>query len=305
MTPISVIDNGYCLTNVFQKGKGLYSFPSRLEEKHTAIKQDNIHILEIDGKTYSVGEGAERYTVDLNKTNNNLHRLLTITGLGLITPIETYKYKIVANYPLNLYNKKNKKIFENYLKTNDDYIKFKINGRQKIICIEDCLVFPQTLPVLYVNDTKSDVIGILDVGGLTVQGVICKNKNIIYSTIFTESKGMLVLQQKIKKELNSKYNTNIQDYQIEDVIKSGLLRDKLGSQKLINEICYQHTEEIIRLIKLVGWNEDLPILLTGGGSLILYDYFKKFIPDVTLSNDPLYDNVKGLWDVARVYYDEY
>jgi plasmid segregation protein ParM len=307
MYEICVTDSAYYEFQIYQKRKFkpsiLYSIRSKIQQTEDLIKQENTYVLEIDQKKYAIGEGAEQYTIDLDKTNNEFYRLLNLTGIGLIFNHEEKIINLVTNYPLNLFNKENKEKFEEHLKT-EGCINYKVNNEEKNIWIKNCLVFPQTLPVIYVNQVLNQTVAILDIGGLTAQGVVTKNKNMIQSSVFTENLGILVLQYKIKKELNSKYNINLQDYQLGDIIKNGLSRDVKRSKSLINEICEEHVKEIIKQMQLTGWNiEDLYILATGGGSLFLSEYLKKYIPNLQFSNDPVRDNVKGLWKVAEVFYE--
>lgn len=194
MAEIYTLDNGYYWTVIYQKcllKEKVKMLRSKVQETDSLIKQANTHVLSIDGLNYVIGEGAEGWNIDLDKTDNKLHKLTTLTALGLMIGEQPTEVKIVANYPLNLFNKDTKVAFENHLKTNE-MIEYQLNGEKKSIWIKDCLVFPQTLPVIYCNKVDNNIVGLLDIGGLTVQGVVTEDKNIIHSTKFTENLGMLM-----------------------------------------------------------------------------------------------------------------
>jgi len=302
----AVIDNGYYSTVVYQNKmipETLHSFRSKVEITNKPdLKLAHTHLLTLKNKHYLIGEGAEQIDISLNKSGSKIHTLTTYAALGLISSIEG-NFKLVANCPLNLYNRTNKEELENYLKSKQK-TNFTLNGKYKTISITDCLVFPQTLPVIYVNSVPSNIVGILDIGGLTAQGCIAKNKNLVPSSLFTESLGTLILYNKVKKALNSKYNINIADYEIEEVIKNGILHDKERSLAIIEDLINEHIDLIIKAMKLVNWNiENTIILLTGGGCLLLEPYLRKKFPNYQVSQDPVNDNVKGLWEVAKYYYE--
>jgi len=285
------IDNGYYSTIAIQPPK-LISFRSKIQQSSIPLKYENTHSLVINNTNYLVGDMAENIDINLNKSNSQLHYLTTITALGLFG---SGTYNLIANLPLNYFNKANKEAFENHLTTS---INFLLNNQPRSINISKVIVFPQTITALYCNKT-SNLIGIIDCGGLTCQGVISDKLNIIQSTIFSANLGTLILADKIKKQLNSIYNLNLQDYEIERIIKNGL-PNKSESLSLIDSICTQHIEQIIKTIKLTGWNiETIPILLTGGGSLLLEKYFSKVLPIYQMSNDVINDNVKGLYEVSK------
>lgn len=291
-----VIDNGYYSTKIFQPSK-LYSFRSKIQETNTPLNHTNTHFLIYNSKSYLVGDGAENIDINLNKSNSELHYLTTLTALGLIS--FQASFNLVANLPINLYTKLNKEAFENRLRSTTP-INYTLNNKHISISIPNIVVFPQCFSAIYVNNIKSNIIGILDLGGLTAQGCICEGKNLIFSSIFSDNLGTLVLYNKIKKSLNAQYNLNIQDYEVENIIKNGISFDKTNSLKLISSICTSHVDQIIKGMKLTGWNiENMPILLTGGGTLLLESYLKQYLPIYQVSNDPLYDNIKGLWEVSK------
>lgn len=141
--------------------------------------------------------------------------------------------------------------------------------------------------------------GNYNIGGLTAQACVCQNLNIIQSSIYSDNLGTLVLMNKIKKTLNSTFNLNLQDYEMENIIKLGLPNHP-NSLSIISSICTSHVDQIIKSLKLTGWNlESLNVLLTGGGSLLLEPYLSKVLPIYKMSNNPVNDNVWGLWEVSK------
>lgn len=289
------IDNGYYSTIAFKPPK-IISFRSKIQQSSIPLKYNNTHSLTINNTTYLIGDHAEQIDISLDKSNSKLHYFTTLTALGLFG---SGNYNLVANLPLNHFTKINKEAFENHLTTSANFL---LNNSPCNITINKVIVFPQTFPCLYTNKTPN-LVGIIDCGGLTCQGVISDKLNIIQSTIFSTNLGTLILADKIKKSLNSNYNLNLQDYEIESIIKNGL-PNKPQSLSLIDSICTQHVEQIIKTIKLTGWNiESTPILLTGGGCLTLEKYLSKILPIYQMSQDPINDNVRGLYEVSKYVFN--
>lgn len=296
-----VIGNGYYTTKIYQQSPipKLYSFRSKMTHTTSSLTYPNTHSITYKNENYLIGDYAEEIDINLNKNNSTLHYLTTLTGLGLLSPTQHTQYNLVANIPINLYNQSNKEAFENHLRSTTP-INYSLNKKPISISIPNVIIFPQSLSAIYCNSIKSNLIGIYDLGGMTVQGCICENKNLIHSTIFTESQGILVLFNKIKKVLNSNYNINIQDYELESIIKNGLLQDKEESLKIISSICTSHIEQTIKIMKLSGWNlENTEILCIGGGSLLLERYLSLLLPKYRISNNPVFDEVFGLMEVAN------
>ena len=295
------IGNGYHTTKIYQQSPipKSYSFRSKMAHTTSPLTYPNTHSITYKNNNYLVGDHAEEIDINLNKNNSLLHYLTTLTGLGLLSPSQHTQYNLVANIPINLYNQQNKEAFENHLRSTTP-INYSLNNKPISISIPNVIVFPQSLSAIYCNHIKSNIIGILDCGGITIQGCICENKNLIHSTVFTENQGILILLNKIKKNLNAIYNINIQDYELENILKNGLLQDKEKSLQIISSICTSHIDQIIKIMKLSGWNlENTEILCVGGGSLLLEQYLSKLLPKYHMSNNPVFDEVFGLMEVAN------
>lgn len=296
---VACIDNGFYSTVIFQKSipEKLYSFRSKIQQVETPIVASKTYHLIINNTSYIVGNSAEEIDINIDKTNSNLHLLTTLTALGLLG---SDSYKLIANVPLNYYSKINKQKLEDHFKSQKN-ISFLLNNQPKNISIIDCVVFPQCLSVLYANNVKSSIVAIADIGGLTCQGLICENTNPIQSSIFTENLGTLILMNKIKQTLNKEFNLNLQNYQLEDIIKNGI-PNKPEVKSLIDSCCKSHFQQIIQTMKLAGWDiNSLHILMTGGGSLLLEKYIK--LPNYSMSVNPVNDNCLGLWKVAEYVYN--
>jgi len=300
---IVAIDNGYWATKVYTQNER-FSFRSKVEKTSDSLNTNNTFSITYAGENYLVGDGAYLTNIEYDKTIDEFFKICTYTALAKLSTFGS-EFLLVVGYPLNIYST-NAKAFSNYLKTND-YIELLLNGNPKLFKILDCIVFPQGAGVLYANpeEFKNQIIAIVDIGGLTINGCIFENLNLIRETIFTENLGSIILLNKIEKILENKYNMNIQDYEMQDIIKNGIKKDKEGSLKIINEVIQSYIEELKNIMRKNNWNIDnLNILFTGGTSLLLQNHLLKIFPHSEISKDPVFDNVKGFYRVGELVYAE-
>lgn len=276
------VDNGYYATKILANNS-LYSIKSKYME-------DDEGEFEYKGKKYSFGHGA--YNIEHDKTDNELHKLITYYILAKLTQgIE--EYKLVLSLPM-LYYKAQRESFKQYIQ-GEGIIHTRLKNREKILRISDVIVFLQGAGALYANnpnDYKGKLIGLLDIGGLTAQGAVFENLKPIPETVFTINAGGIILNNKIKTKLNEKYGLNIQDYEIP------YLEDYSDD---IEKITSEHFADIILEMKKKNWSiETLPILITGGGSINMRA--TKYLPKGTMTKDPIFDHVKGLQKVGMVIF---
>lgn len=296
------IDNGYWATKVYARGVR-FSFRSKYEKASDTLN-NNILRLTYEDNEYLVGDGASIANIEYDKTTNELHKICTYTALARLSSICT-EFNLVVGYPLSIYvNGANK--FAEYLQGND-YIEVRLNGELRMFKINKCTVFPQCAGAMYVNPDRfrDKIVGILDFGGLTVNGCIFENLNLIRESIFTENMGCIILFNKIKKALESKYGISIQEYEMPFIVKNGLTKYTDESLRIINEVILAHLEEIRRITRLNKWNIDNIILFaTGGTTLLFSDLLQRIFPNIEISSDPIFDNVKGFYRIGEMLYEK-
>lgn len=302
---LAAIDNGYWATKVYTASES-FSFRSRYEKAiNDNLDSSSTMSFRYNNEDYLVGEGATVSNIEYDKTSNELHKICTYAALAKLSTCMGTEFNIVVGYPLNIYSS-NKESFAEYLKT-DGFIDTEVNGEMKLFNVNHVTVFPQGAGALYVNPSqyKSRVVAILDIGGLTVNGCVFEDLNLVRSSIFTRNLGTIILMNKIKKALDKWYNTNIQEYELPDIIKHGLKKRPHESGIIIHEVIINHIDEIRNAMLINNWNiENLEILLIGGGSLLMEEQLKMMFPLATISTDPVNDNAKGFYNIGRVVYGE-
>lgn len=284
------VDNGYGNTKIKTSNR-LYQFPSKVQ---SAINQDGT-IIQLNGIDYQVGIGQD--DIDMDKSKSLVHQLCLfkaiVENIDNNEPID-----LILDLPLtHYYNLEYRNTFKELICQNKN---IKHNGVAKGINIAQIEVCPQGLSSLYSNNAnqyKNQLIGVLDIGALTIDGCIVDNLRPIKETIFSINHGVLILENKIKTALNQEFMLNIQDYEMPYIIKNGL--NKINeAERIINNCIEEYFVSLKREMLAKNWSiETLNILGIGGGCCLLEDLLSLHF-NYTQSNNPVYDNVLGLWNIG-------
>ena len=273
------------------------------------IYGENYIIKENNGGTYLFGEGGSDYSLDTDKESIQ-HRLgtyISINQLAFDTPVE-----VVVGCPFSTYKNGDKKEkYRNYIKSNG-IINCEINHIKNQVYINEVVPFPECGGIAYAqkeSEFAGTIRGVLDIGGLNINGCLFENLNPVKGSDFTENLGFIILKDKIRSELNKIHpEISLQDYEVSTILKEGLYIDnKLDkvANSVIQSVIENHFSQIIKVMKKKGWStRTLKMTVGGGGSLdIGIDTIKKFIPQSKISDDPIWDNAKGNYVVAEMLFE--
>jgi plasmid segregation protein ParM len=312
------IDNGYDSTKVYAVINGKeykFKFRSKYELSEDDLNKNNTMSLTWDNKSYLVGEGAMMDDLEYDKTNGELHKICTYTALARLSNFMGVNFNLVVGYPLNIYSK-NKEGFAEYLKTEGLIdVKIRYDGNiyeDKLFGVNECLVLPQGAGAVFGENKKWEdkIVAILDIGGQTINGCIMNNLNIVRQSIFTEKLGVFILENEIKKNLDSAFGVDIQPYEMQEIMKNKIYK-KFGKKveesiEIIEKTIQNHVKNIQKSMRLNKYNiEGLSnVLLVGGGSIVLKDYLCKVIPQCVPCDDPVFANVQGFYEVGKVIYGQ-
>lgn len=294
---ILAIDNGYDDTKVKTNEK-IYKFKSKIKKTNGNFQDNNI--IEYEGEAYNVGDGTNDFFND--KTQGITHKLCVMRALA-----ENIKEDISVNLLLDLplihyFNKDFRDEFHDYMSKLDD---FKYNKIDKKIKINNCLVIPQGLSALYAYDIsqyENKMLGIIDIGGKTIDGCIIDNLHPLKESMFTINLGTKILENKVKTALNQRFLLNIQDYQVPYILKN---EETSEFKYTIEEVFQEYFNEILQEIIQKNWSvETTDILGIGGGCLLVKDRVDFYLPKFSITNNPVYDNVIGLYNIGRELYEK-
>lgn len=211
-------------------------------------------------------------------------------------------FQVVLGLPIQQYknNKADliKLIEENRAKT------IEINGSKRDLFITDIAIAPEgasayyNLPKGLKKEIGKKQLVIVDIGGRTTDVCLFKDKQIKqYKTI---PGGMLNIYNDIVTTVNEVYSQNFDLEDGEEVLKEGLFLD--GEDKdvsFIKIILKRQFDSIFKELQL-NFNVDKGyLLLTGGGASTFKKAFKRRLNNVIVSEDNVFDNVKGFRKVGE------
>lgn len=254
------VDVGYTYTKYCSDvDRGI--FRSTIQEGKIDINKSIV--VEYAGREYTVGEKGI-YSIDFNKIDDLTFQLCLFTAIAQAVPQDVININLVTGLPIGYYSAQKRRLRE-ALEYRDVFLKY--NGQNRVIAIEQCLVFPQSagLILLYPYKFKNDTL-VVDIGGLTVDVSYFEECKLIkYATY---PLGMLKLYTKLTQEF-LKHEIDYSVLDIERKIKAGIENWPQASIIDLDEFLAQHTEEILRQIKL-----DFPFKTTqkiyiGGGAIVL------------------------------------
>lgn len=305
---VITVDAGKFQTKGLLGTRGI-RFRTKIEEVDNSIKLSNsdFHV-KWDNNYYLIGDGA-RY-VDYDLTKHKLqHKLAVYTACGALLDGDTEPVNLVVLSPMSMYtNKQAREEFRHFILNNGN-AEFELNGKEVNLKINDITIFAEAcgVPLNNVSLFKNRIVGVLDIGGLNVNGVIFKNMKPVKGTEFTINAGSLIAMEKIRKEINKEIKgANIQEYQMDSIIKQGYYSaDRSATEQIIQQVLSEHFKEIAQIAKATNWDiKGLDIVVAGGGSLDLgANNITKYIPQAILSANPIWDNCVGGNKVGVMVYE--
>ena len=267
------INNGYANTKVKFKNRE-FMFKSATRE---AAYEYDTDIVDVNGKRLVVGEGE--VDVDLNKTSSEtqiacIKHALNLSGLR--------EANVITAMPVNSYL--NKTAREEYK------LMFKQSG-----IVNEVIVYMEGMAAVLSDYAwyKNKLVCLLDIGGLTINAMLVDNGNLVDGTAFSMQLGTIILDNRIRKALEQNSLCNVPSYQIKYLT---------NSHEAMN-VLREYVKEIKQNLKKANYPTSIEYRLTGGGSL-QYQVFLKAQFNAYLSQDAIWENVRGLSIVGGMLYEK-
>jgi len=260
-------------------------------------------VVDYHGKKFLIGDGAE--TVDYDKSKaKNIHKMATYTAVAKLVEDED-EVILAIGCPLSIWtNVEERDEYKKYM-NDEGPIEINLNGKLKKFTIKTIVVCPESSGIIFKNPNKykDKLVAVIDIGGLNTNCCIYDRLIPVKSTCFTTSLGANVLRNELKQHLNSVFkDANLQDIQMEHVIKEGFIKsNKEESKKIIGNFLQKHIVKVVEEAKKKGWDViNLDFVFVGGGSKLLEAEIKTIIPDAEVSESAEWDNAEGFAAVASM-----
>lgn len=245
-------------------GKKELTFPSTVGKYYErTLSTDGNYEVIIDGKKYFIGELAntENNFPIKNTEKSKLHeqtKILTLSAVGVLANEE--EVNLVTGLPVSQHNPENKARLTELLKGHHD---ISINGKQKHVNIQNVLITIEGAGILFNENVHEDIVRVIDIGSVT-------------TNFLTSLHGKFINKDSYTDEGNSG-------------IKFGYSKE--GKEEFADFI----------ISKINSFWPDYngePLLLGGGGALIVGDHIKEKFPAAYVVKNPITANAKGFYNIG-------
>lgn len=296
------IDAGNCTTKascISPNGKtNRIIIPTLVSQGSDKVGQGSYIINEFEGKSYVVGDENKTINTNIKLSKIDLtHKLSTLTAVHQLVT-DGAEVELYVGLPIHSYfNTSHRKEYVDFYQKHQN-LSLEVNGILKNITINKVKALPEGVGHVF-NFPTEDLIGVIDIGYTTIDGAVFKECSPLVETVFTLIDGANPFKTMVRDALNKELLLNIQPYQLDEILSKGLYGSK--SQQA-DEIIYrckkEYLKKIINEMLKHNWEvQTLPIVFTGGGSLLLKDIIEE-CETFIVSDNCLYDNVDGFLELG-------
>ena len=255
-------------------------------------------VVELDGKFYAIGEGS----IDTSVTKMaEIHRVCTLYAITQMFDNLSYGEDIylVMGSPIQTFeNADHKQEFVDFMMGDfGGVIEIKVNNKPFVFNLKDVLILPESCGVVQVHRERfqNRLVGVIDWGGLQVNGMIYDNGKPIKSTGFTRQLGGYALEEEIINKLNS-MGYNYQEYELKYVIEN----PKEHEKDVVEFVAQKYLNAILQECQKMKWNiNNIELFFTGGTSDRLSRYIVE--KDYEVSPTAMTDNVTGFGVLGKAW----
>lgn len=260
----------------------------------------NSYIVSMGGSNerYVLGASGIDYDYSTNKAID-LHRFAIYTLIHKYA-LNNQIVHLTIGCPLSIFhNVEAREKYRNFI-YGEKTISFTVNGETKQFILENVKVVPEGSGFLLKNSNiyQNRIVGIVDIGGLNLNGCIYNKLVPDKSTYFTENKGSHILRNDLRIALNEEYGAELGDNIMEQVLADGYLKKFPEKSKAFIDNFYRAFLEvnIKNSMKKKGWATDyMDIVFVGGGSLLLKEHIKAVFPNAIIAENAQWENVEGAY----------
>lgn len=287
------IDHGYgyikTTGNVFMSGIDEYPVEPPLL-KNVIKYQDNYYV---------AGEHRKLYAAD--KTATMDYYLLTLAAVAkecLLRGADRQINVILAvGLPLEYYGVQ-KKEFREYLMQNRD-IAFEFEGIPFQVHIEDVRVFPQGYAVIANKIAASMNEILVDIGTGTMDILPIVNGNPQISSCVSLPMGVSVCIEQVQREFRRTYNTQLDDFLIQDVMQGKQVTLNTEYLKLLKKEITRYTQQVFEELAQKGYHQGFQELRFCGGGASVVKRYGKYDKGMTNFLEDIHANAKGYEYLCR------
>lgn len=251
-------------------------------------------VLKYEGKYYALGH--ERMGVKKSKTGDNDYYLLTLGAIA-----EELKYKgvstanviIGAGLPLTRVGAE-KDDFKQYLLQNSE-VSFEYEKQHYKVKISDARIFPQGYSSI-IRDIATlagdDEVLLVDIGSWTIDTLPIANKTPNLSACRSEPNGVIQAINTINEEVFRKTGEKISENKIQAIMQGNPAKLPQQYIEIVQSEIRRYADKLMAMLRENYYVATTPIIVTGGGSCVIKNYFD-YDSDMTTIITDINANAKG------------
>lgn len=260
------------------------------------------YLIEVEGRTYIIGEGEYDTVLDKTKKENFIPMLCLTLGLST----KEQAVRVVAGLPINQYKSRSKSKLESTIQDNK-ILSFKLNGIERNIIIENFFITAEgiatyySLPIEKRMELQNKDLIILDIGGRTSDIALLKagKKRTIGESTSLEV-GMINIYKDVINEVNSRYTLGLDIEDAEFILKHGLEVDgEKQDTVFIKEILLNNIKKVFKELNVSYPVRTSPILVTGGGGEAFFKAIKRRYETAQMVTNHMFSNAMGYKKVGE------
>jgi hypothetical protein len=277
-------------------------------EKFSSGISENVYdmatkVMTLDKKKYMMElyTGKTNYDINSNKALNKNARLNYLYGLHKLTKGNIGIYKdVVVPLPAKQYENEESVAMYKKLLTLDNSVFVDVNGDTKEIFVDTLGIVPEDFPAYYTEEVNNERFNgkkvlLLGIGGFNSNQYLIHNDDVMLAD--SDEKGCLSVFSQVASIINSRYNSNIAYEEVYEVLTHGLqYKGKpIDIKPLAKESIMAYCKEMYNNLKLKFSVDTVPnVICVGGGSIVLSDYLREYIPHLELIKNAQNVAAKGM-----------
>ena len=252
-------------------------------------------VLKYQDRYYVIGENRKAYHPD--KTLTQDYYLLTLTALAKEIDLRRYpreggSYILACGLPIEFFGGQ-RDSFQKYLQQKKE-IYFQYSGRPYHVKVKKAIIYPQGYAVIAPRIKEYDGrVNIIDVGSGTIDILQLIDRKPQLSKCISLPMGILTCIDEIQKYFRMKYNTELDDYSIQNVLqmKTGDLPDDIVKE--IQELIRDYITKALAELEQKGINFRFQkCCFCCGGSTVFKNYGELTGKNISFLTD-ISANAKG------------
>lgn len=271
-------------------GKGDFICPATFGVGVDKLDNSGYQVI-YDNEKYLIGDKTLSYSRGIKKEllQNKLMMYLTIFNFV----DDGDRVKLVVSCPVDVYlNRESRVSFKKFL-WEKKQVNLTVDGISKTFYLDKLEIVAEGSGVMYNAPERfaDKTVGVIDIGAGTINFLYTHDLNIIREQTFSEVAGIHHLRTQVRDELK-KNGIIINMIEVDEILKSNKYKDITG---LVIE---RYINRIEKIILEHSWSKHVPLVFTGGGSLLLSGKIVDRFPNSTVSTSPLVDNVHGNYQIG-------